>query len=380
MKGVCKWWILGCIAWICWGCQKNAEPFPTEGMGSPTVLLPSLPSTPFSYSELSYPEHWLNDPALQLFSTGGSISDAGATLGRVLFYDPTLSADGTVSCGSCHIQSKAFGDETSRSIGISGQPTHRNAMPLFNMRYQRRMFWDGRTVGLNNQVLEPIEHPDEMGMDLDDLVVKLEQLPHYHSLFFEAFGDSSVTSDRIASALSQFIRSIQSHQSRYDQGLSSDFSNFTTLELMGKDLFFNNETRCNQCHSGLNFFGTQFFINGLELDYAAAGDAGRGALTGMPEDDGRFRSVSLRNVALTSPYMHDGRFATLHEVVDFYDQEIQPHPFLDERLTEAGFGPPGQNPYQLELTETEKDALVAFLETLTDTVVFDAWWLSNPFP
>lgn len=362
------------------GCKKHISPVPQPPEATP-VAVPSLPETPFAYSSLAYPESWENDPALQLFSSGGgtTITDAGATLGRVLFYDPQLSADGTVSCSTCHLQAHAFADPSAHSIGISGVPTPRNAMPLFNVRYQRRMFWDGRVIGLENQILEPIAHPDEMGMALADLPARLHSLPYYPDLFAAAFGDTAITPDRVESALAQFIRSIRSYSSRYDEGLSTGFANFTDEEELGRSLFFNGTTRCNQCHSGLTFFSSQLFINGLETNYAAAGDAGRGAITGAPEDDGRFRTVSLRNIGLTAPYMHDGRFATLRDVVDFYSDNIQPHPFLDERLTDAGIGPPGQAPYQLNLTDQEKDALVAFLHTLTDTTLAEQWWLGDPF-
>lgn len=362
------------------GCKKHISPVPPPPDTAP-VFTPDLPESNFTYSSLGYPESWENDPALQLFSSSGgtTITDAGATLGRVLFYDPQLSADGTVSCSTCHLQAHAFADPSPHSVGISGVPTPRNAMPLFNVRYQRRMFWDGRIIGLENQVLEPIAHPDEMGMDLNHLPARLHSIPHYPDLFAQAFGDTAITSNRIRSALAQFIRSIRSFSSRYDEGLSNGFANFTEEEQLGRSLFFNGTTRCNQCHSGLTFFSSQLFINGLETNYAAAGDAGRGALTGAPEDDGRFRTVTLRNIGLTAPYMHDGRFATLREVVDFYSDNIQPHPFLDERLTEAGFGPAGQTPYQLHLTEQEKEGLVAFLHTLTDTTLADQWWLSDPF-
>jgi cytochrome c peroxidase len=161
--------------------------------------------------------------------------------------------------------------------------------------------------------------------------------------------------------------------------LTNGFADFTTSELLGRDLFFNGQTRCNQCHANRMFQSNQPFINGLEVDYGAAGDAGIGDLTGQADDDGRFKTVSLRNVGLSAPYMHDGRFATLREVVDFYSDDIQHHPFLDERLSETGAGPLGQEPYQLNLTEEERDALEDFLHTLSDTVLIDAWWLSNPF-
>lgn len=363
------------------GCKKP-EPEPEPADDGAEVRTPALPEEVFAYSDLEFPQAWLDDPALQLFGGFGSdleVTDAGATLGRVLFYDSELSSDGTVSCATCHQQERAFSDPVAQSTGVSGVPTERNAMGLFNFRYQRRMFWDVRTVGLENQVLQPIVHPDEMAMPLEQLPAKLAGLPYYPELFEAAFGSDEVTLEGVQSALAQFLMTFQSFSSRFDQGLASNYAGFTEQELIGKDIFFNGETRCNQCHSGKNLFSTQAFINGLEVDYASAGDAGVGALSGNPSDDGRFKTVSLRNVGLTAPYMHDGRFATLREVVDFYSDGIQPHPFLDERLGENGFGLPGQAPYQLNLSEAERDALVAFLHTFTDTVMVEAEWLSDPF-
>lgn len=363
------------------GCKKP-EPEPVVPDPVEEVKVPTLPDAPFAYSALEYPEAWLQDPALQLFGGFGSdlqVTDEGATLGRVLFYDTELSSDGTVSCASCHQQDRAFSDPVARSTGVSGVPTDRNAMALFNFRYQRRMFWDLRTVGLENQVLQPIEHPDEMGMNLGELPAKLADIAYYPDLFRAAFGDAEVSAERIQSALAQFLLTFQSFSARFDAGLANDFVDFTESELMGKALFFNGQTRCNQCHSGKNLFSTQPFVNGLEVDYAAAGDAGIGALTGDPFDDGRFKTVSLRNIGLTAPYMHDGRFATLREVVDFYSNDIQPHAYLDERLSVNGFGVPGQAPYQLNLSEVEREALVDFLRTFDDTVMVSADWLSDPF-
>ena len=363
------------------GCKRTV-PEPDAPNVVPVLNQPELPNTPFAYSDLEFPDAWLEDPALQLFGGIGSsleITDAGATLGRVLFYDPQLSIDGTVSCASCHQQARAFSDPVAQSTGVSGNPTHRNAMALFNFRYQRRMFWDLNTVGLENQVLQPIEHPDEMAMDLAGLPAHLAEIPYYPPLFEAAFGDEQVSLENVQSALAQFLLTFQSFSARFDAGLENDFANFTSSELLGKELFFNGQTRCNQCHSGKNLFSTQPFINGLELDYAAAGDAGLGALSGDPFDDGRFKTVSLRNIGLTAPYMHDGRFATLRDVVDFYSDDIQPHAYLDERLSENGFGVPGQEPYQLNLTEVEREALVDFLQTFNDTVMVSADWLSDPF-
>jgi cytochrome c peroxidase len=361
------------------GCRKDE---PVVEIPSPESVLPQLPESLFPYSELEFPESWLTDPALQLFGGFGSdleVTDEGATLGRVLFYDPSLSLDGTVSCATCHQQSHAFSDPVARSTGVSGIPTHRNAMALFNFRYQRRLFWDLRTVGLENQVLQPIEHPDEMAMDLTELPEKLGQREYYPALFELAFGDQQVTNERIANALAQFLMCFQSHASRFDAGLENEFADFTPSEEWGRQIFFNGQTRCNQCHSGKNLFSTQPFVNGLEMDYAASGDGGIGELSGDPFDDGRFKTVSLRNIGLTAPYMHDGRFATLRDVVDFYSDNIEPHPFLDERLGVNGFGSPGQAPYQLNLTEEERVALVDFMETFNDTVMVHAEWLSDPF-
>ena len=373
-------WVLALTGTLLFtGCSKEQQP----GLEDPEeVRLPSLPETPYPYSEQGFPESWQNDPGLALFGGTGDlagITDAGATLGRVLFHDTQLSADNTVSCGSCHQQEHAFADPAVGSLGITSTPLHRNTPGLFNFRYQRRLFWDLRVLGLENQVLQPIGHPDEMGMELAALPDKLASLPYYPALFEAAFGDPEVNLERITEGLVQFLRSIRSFRSRYDAGLANDFADFTADELLGKEVFFRGDTRCNQCHTSRNFFSNQAFINGLELDYAAAGDGGIGDLTGAVSDDGRFKTASLRNIGLTAPYMHDGRFSTLREVVDFYSDNIVQHPYLDERLSDNGIGPPGQEPYQLELSELEREGLVAFLHTLSDTVIIADPALSSPF-
>ncbi len=373
--------LLGAMVLSGTGCRKTELPEP-EPSSEQEAAHPQLPATPFGYSEMQFPQSWINDPALALFGGFGAtvdVTDAGATLGRVLFHDVQLSADNSVSCGSCHQQQHAFADVVPRSAGISGTPLSRNTPGLFNLRYQRRLFWDLRAVGLANQVLQPIGHPDEMGMELEALAAKLANLPYYPSLFEAAFGDPAIDLDRIANGLVQFLMSIRSYQSRYDAGIANGFADFTASEMTGKDVFFRGDTRCNQCHSGLNFFSTQAFINGLEMDYAAAGDAGIGALSGNPSDDGRFKTVSLRNVGLTAPYMHDGRFQDLRAVVDFYSDDILQHPYLDERFSDNGIGPPGQEPYRLELTELERVGLVDFLHTLSDTAITAEPAFSSPF-
>ncbi|MBL7944050.1 MAG: cytochrome-c peroxidase, partial [Flavobacteriales bacterium] len=203
---------------------------------------------------------------------------------------------------------------------------------------------------------------------------RVKAAPYYAELFEAAFGDAEVTEDRIADALAQFVRSILSYQTSYDEGVETEFANFTESELLGKQIFFNGATRCNQCHMTHNFYTPQAFINGLETDYA---DDGVGALSGDAEDMGKFKVPSLRNVALTAPYMHDGRFNSLEEVVEHYNSGVQPHPFLDDRLTSDS--QVGGAPYQLQLTETEKAALVDFLHTLTDHVLVNDEKFSDPF-
>jgi cytochrome c peroxidase len=199
-------------------------------------------------------------------------------------------------------------------------------------------------------------------------------------LFTEAFGDPEITVDRVARALAQFLRSLQSTRSRYDAGLEDGFSHFTAQELEGKSLFFNSETRCSQCHGTLNFYTpSELMVNGLDIDYAAAGDGGFGDLTGNVAQDGLFRVVSLRNVGMTAPYMHDGRFETLREVIDFYADGIQPHPQLNHRLSESGIGADGQIPMTMPLDPSQREALVAFLHTLSDTTDYATSPWGSPF-
>ena len=368
------WWGIGLLGIV--ACHKPVpEPEP------PVVVeaWPELPASAYPYSDESFPPNWLSDPAMNLFRVNDAdnpITDAGATLGRVLFYDPQLSSNMQVSCASCHQPAHGFADDGAVSSGVEGGVTQRNSMALINLAYQRRLFWDARETSLEAQVLHPIAHPDEMGMDLAALPIRLQGVPYYADLFAEAFGDAEITEGRVARALAQFLRSLQSTHSRYDAGLENGFSDFTAQELEGKSLFFNAETRCAQCHGTLNFFTpSELMVNGLDVDYGAAGDGGLAELTGNPAQDGLFRVVSLRNVGLTAPYMHDGRFATLREVVDFYADGIQPHPGLNHRLSATGVGPNGQPPMTMALDDEQREALVAFLHTLSDTTD----WARSPW-
>jgi len=302
------------------------------------------------------------------------VTDAGATLGRVLFYDRNLSANRTTSCGSCHHQNRGFADPVAASVGHTGQPTRRNAMHLVNQFYSRQHFWDFRAPTLEAQVLMPIQDPVEMGMTLPEVRGRLYAIPHYRPLFTAAFGNDSITEDRIARSLAQFIRSIASYRTRYDAGEANGFADFTPMELDGKNLFYNGATKCNHCHMTANFHNRDSRHNGLDAVYA---DNGLGEFTGDPADNGKFKVPSLRNAELTAPYMHDGRFNTLEEVVEHYNSGVQPHPNLDDRLTVEGLV--GGTPLQMGLTPYEKQALVAFLKTLTDVPLVNDPRFADPF-
>lgn len=317
------------------------------------------------------------------------ITNAGATLGRVLFYDKILSIDNTVSCGSCHHQAIGFADGDRLSLGFDQQLTDRNTPPISNLYDDNLLFWDGRSTSIRDLVLRPIRNHKEMGMeDMDFLVAKIKAAPYYDELFTNAFGSNEVTSDLIAEAMTQFIKSMigcDSPMDRYNQtgeGLS-------TLALEGMNVFFG-EGSCYNCHSGPDmnsrggFFGDPFFPPngeqfgwsqniadiGLDEEYE---DVGLGIFD--PALVGVFKIPSLRNVALTPPYMHDGRFATLEDVVNHYDSGIQRSPNLDDVFKSWDTG----ETIKLGLSEHQKAALVAFLHSLTDDKYMTDSRFSDPF-
>lgn len=345
----------------------------------------ALPSDEFNYSNPNLPAYFTNEAASDLDNTPGDnrITNTTATLGRILFYDKNLSANNTIACASCHLQDKGFSDPAQLSTGFEGGLTGRQSMSLANARYYAngRFFWDERASTLEDQTLMPIQDHIEMGMTLEDLVPKLQATEYYGILFNDAFGSEEVTSDRISLALAQFVRAMVSYQSKYDQGLSrtnggnaNQLPNFSNLENLGLRIFTDPQRgACAGCHSTPLQVGIGAQNNGLDLSTT---DEGLGALTGNPRDDGKFKSPSLRNIGVTAPYMHDGRFATLLEVVEHYNSGVQAHPNLDPRLRG---GPGNPQPRRLNLNDQEKQALVAFLNTLTDEVFLTDEKFSNPF-
>lgn len=313
-----------------------------------------------------------------------------AVLGRVLFYDQHLSKDGTISCASCHKQELGFGDDKSVSPGVFGRLGERNSLPLssvvsFGSQYgtengetASRFFWDNRSETAEAQIMASMSNPKEMNMDMGEIVAAVESQPFYSVLFEKAYGDAGITPKRITESIANFVNSMGSFQSKFDQAFSKnpfeyiqfDFSDFTASENRGKTIYLEN---CACCHSSRMTIGAlPNTSNGLDAELV--GDLGVGGVTGATSDMGTFKVPTLRNIALTAPYMHDGRFQTLEQVVEHYNSGVQNHPNLSQMLKTAEGAPKRMN-----LSETAKQDLIAFLYTLTDETVRTDKRFSNPF-
>ena len=350
---------------------------------SSTVDLDNL----FNYDNQQVPNYITKDNT----PNTNQIDNKTATLGRVLFYDKNLSDNNTVSCASCHQQAFAFSDPLVTSVGLNGENTGRHSMRLINSRFSNEgnFFWDERAASLEDQVTQPIQDHVEMGFsgtngnpDFDDLVLKLSAIDYYQTLFEFAYGSSSIDENKIQRALAQFVRSIQSFDSKFDDGLiqvpnpNAPFPNYTTQENLGKQLFLappqNGGAGCAACHAP-----PEFDIDPNTLNNGIIGVAG----STTEIDVTNTRSPSLRDVvnpdgSLNGPLMHDGSLTSLLDVINHYNF-IPNNPTntnLDNRLN-----PPGSGPLNLNLTNNEKDALVAFLKTLTGTDVYINEIWSTPF-
>jgi cytochrome c peroxidase len=351
--------------------------------------VPDLPDTPFAYSQVILPAHFagLNgQPAAVLDADNtpadNPVTDAGATLGRVLFYDTRLSLNQTISCSSCHQQAHGFSDPQQLSAGFEGGQTARHSMGLSNARFYSRghFFWDERADTLEDQVLAPVQDPVEMGMELGALVSRLSETDFYPPLFTAAFGDSQISAERISLALAQFVRSMVSYRSKFDLAFTSaepgppDFEGvLSEEEYLGLQLFSPipgsqvESLRCDRCHTTAAQISENVENNGLDAN--TDDDQGAGG--------GRFKAPSLRDVAARAPYMHDGRFDSLDAVVEFYSNGVQDHPQLSPRLRENG--QQGGAPVRPDLSMEEKGALVAFLNTLSDPFLLNDIAFSDPF-
>lgn len=364
-----------------------------------------LPETHLNYADITLPQHFLQNDfpdsfqfqsaAIESDNTPANnvITNAGATLGRVLFYDSALSANNSVSCASCHVQELGFSDSRQVSQGFDGGETRRHSMGLTNARFYQtgKFFWDERADSLEEQVLMPIQDEVEMGLSLDELVSNVSEHDYYSPLFSAAFGDERVSSDRIAKALAQFVRAMVSFDARYDQGRRqvSDplvpFPNFTAQENNGKLLFMtfrNGIPPCTSCHSSEAFVGPLIgpdsnattIASNNGLDELSDDDLGVFETTGINGHTGKFKVPSLRNIGVRPPYMHDGRFSSLEETIEHYSSGIKPHPRLQALLRDQE-----GNPVQYNFSAEEQADLVAFLHTLTDESFLNDEKFSDPF-
>lgn len=323
--------------------------------------------TPYVFQ---YPTGW--PPMLSLAEN--PLTEEGVALGRKLFYDGILSSDSSISCASCHKQELAFTDNSPLSVGVNGRLSLRNSMPLFNLGWVEnfgpvingrplRFFWDGGATSIEAQALAPITNPLEMNETLPNVLRKLNHHPSYPSLFKIAFGSDSITTAMLVKALAQFQRSLISANSKYQQFWEQreNLNLLTPQERRGYEIFTTEKGDCFHCHSvSRHVTDFSFRHNGHR-----SADEGLYLITGNAEDKGKFRVPSLLNAVFTAPYMHDGRFETLEQVVEFYNSGVvRQHP-TDAQLL--------KHPNGLQLTNQEKDDLVAFLKTMTDST-----FITNP--
>ncbi len=367
-------------------CEKNhlAAPENTYKWG------PILPLIPYDYvTAITNAPDWFTDSLTPLENP---ITNDGATLGRVLFYDKLLSNNNSVACASCHSAQYSYGDSKAFSTGYNQEVTLRNAIPIINLSQSSSYFWDTRIDKLETMVIQPVKNHIEMGIeDIGELLPKLEDAQYYGPLFKKAFGSDYIDKEGIRAALAQYLRALITYQSKYDEGKKINFTNYNEEENRGRTLFFD-LLPCGDCHDKNLLGGKGIAANiGLDIDYL---DDGVGDLTGKEKNDGDFKIPSLRNIAVTAPYMHDGRFTTLDEVVHFYNEKITANPNLSFPLSEnavvvadSGYGnsstvvtqPDPVIPKTFNLNDQDISDIVSFLNTLTDNNYITDEKFSDPF-
>jgi cytochrome c peroxidase len=314
------------------------------------------------------------------------LTEQGIELGRRLFYDPILSKDSTISCSSCHKLTSSFNDVMAISPGVSGLLGNRSSMSLINVGFQNNgLFWDGRSPTLEDQALHPVENPVEMAEIWDNVEVKLQRHTDYKKRFREAFGIENsleITKELAAKALAQFERTLISANSRFDKKRWQQDTNpflLSDLEVDGQKIYYDDllgspgepTGHCAHCHDGAALYSSEVYRNNAITEVASLTDfpdKGLGGITGNLTDNGMFKSPSLRNIALTAPYMHDGSFQTLEDVIEHYNSGGH---YADNVVT--------LSIQKLNLSEYDKQALIAFLHTLTDTSYYSNPAFQNPF-
>jgi len=334
---------------------------------APAISLPS-PLKPLYLPEKYTPYRFTMSGAFPLpeLPRDNPLFEERVALGKKLFTETALSRDGTISCSSCHQAASAFADPRPASIGVRGQIGTRHAMPLFNLAWKTSFFWDGRAPSLRAQALMPIQDHTEMDETLDRVTAKLAAKEEYPALFHAAFDSTEITAEKIGLALENFLLTLTAHEAKFDHAMRGQ-ATLSADERRGFELFMTEyDPRtgqfggdCFHCHGGPLFSDHQFHNNGLAPSET---DAGRFRVTGRESDRGKFATPSLRNIARTAPYMHDGRFATLEEVLEHYSTGVQRSATLDPNIAKHPDG-------GLHLSAEDRRALIAFLNTLTDDSV-----------
>lgn len=333
--------------------------------------------TPTPYTLIS-PSHF---PEMEI-PLDNPMTEEGIELGRFLFYEKKLSGDNSMSCASCHLAENAFAESLQYSVGIDGISGTRNAMPLFNLGWKEFFFWDGRRNSLENQILDPVPNPIEMHQEWKQATDKLSTDIEYRNRFFRAFGEEGIDSIKVSKAIAQFLRTIISSSSKYDVMYKYEYNlplsanensilqSVEAEEWAGYDLFKSlNGADCFHCHNGPLMRVEKFSNNGLDNTFS---DPGRALVTNNPNDEGKFKVPSLRNIELTAPYMHDGRFNTLDEVIEHYSSGVHMSATIDPLIEFANQG-------GVQLDAQEKLLLKKFLLTLTDTVFINNPNFKDPF-
>jgi len=297
-----------------------------------------------------------------------NLTEEGIKLGRHLFYETMLSGDNTMSCATCHIQEDGFSDKRKFSIGIDGSIGDRQAMPIINVAWMTKLFWDGRSPSVKEQALEPVENPIEMKAHWNIVVKDLKENDLYIKLFDDAFPGEEITRHLAANAISQFEKTMISSDSKFDKVLKGQYT-FTASEERGYNLFYSEQADCFHCHSGNLITDLEFHNNGLDQTQT---DKGLYNITKNINDIGKFKTPTLRNISHTAPYMHDGRFETLDEVLDFYSSGVQQSPSLDPLMEFSAQG-------GVSMNTQEKADLKAFLLLLNDETFLTNEKFSNPF-
>jgi cytochrome c peroxidase len=350
--------------------------------GKPDPPETPAPAPPGGWSPTPYDLEIPQNMPPMIIPADNPLTVEGVKLGRHLFWEKRLSGDNTMSCGTCHAPENAFAETTQFSTGIDGIQGTRNSMALMNLGWEQRFFWDGRALTLEQQILEPVVNPIEMHETWPNVMYELQSDPAYEALFQDAFGSTVVDSLKAAKAIAQFLRTMISANSKFDKFMRGEVQlepeealGFQLTQMEGGDPAFGQGGQfgadCFHCHphGAGRFTDGQMRNNGLDATFA---DPGFGGVTGQPQDMGKFKTPTLRNVALTAPYMHDGRFQTLEEVIEHYNSGGVPSPTIDPNMkfTQGG----------LQLTAEKKQQLIAFLNTLTDLDFIADPRFSDPGP